>query len=289
MSHSSSALAGIWKEKWINLLSVLSIGVALFVLLVALITVYNLNHFASKLEGRFSMTVYLNDGIPAPDLAALQAAVRSYAAVERVSYISKGEALSELKKSLKDSAYLFEGLDGGNPLPASLSIRLKRGFATGLTVKGLASRIRQMRGVMDVQYGAGFLDAIESVMRGARAVGLVFLAALLGGALFISFSTVKILFYRRREEIETLGLLGATAWFIRAPFLIEGSVLGTAGGLLASLAGYSVFGVFLSRFAGALPVFRFMLVPDYFFLFLPAAGLFIGFSGALIALGRVTS
>ena len=284
---SYGALAGIWKEKWINILSVLSIGVGLFVLLVALVTVYNLNYFASRLQSRFSMTVYLDDAIAPADLAALRSAIRSDAAVERVSYISKARALSDLKKSLKDSPYLFEGLDG-NPLPASLDIRLRRGFATDETVKGLASRLRQMRGVTDVQYGAGFLDAIESVVSGARTAGLAFLAAILLGTLFICYSTVKILFYRRREEIETLGLLGAAAWFIRAPFLIEGSVLGTAGGLLASLAGYAVFGVFLARFAGALPVFRYVLAPDYFFLLLPAAGLFIGFSGALIALGKVT-
>ncbi|MDA8387239.1 MAG: permease-like cell division protein FtsX [Nitrospiraceae bacterium] len=289
MSHPwASALAGIRKEKWINLLSVLSIGVGLFVLLVALIAVYNLDYFASKLQGRFSMTVYLQDGIPAADLAALRTAIRSDAAVGRVSYISKAEALSDLKKALKDSPYLFEGLDG-NPLPASLDIRLRRGFASDDAVSGLASRIKQMRGVADVQYGAGFLDAIESVMSGARTAGLAFLAALLGGTLFICYSTVKILFYRRREEIETLGLLGATPRFIRAPFLIEGSLLGAAGGILASLAGYSIFGVFLARFAGALPVFRYVLTPAYFFLLLPAAGLFIGFSGALIALGRIKS
>ncbi len=286
MSHPGSAIAGIWKEKWINLLSVFSIGVGLFILLISMLIVYNLNFFASKLQGRFSMTVYLDDGISAPDLARMQGAIRSNPAVGSVSYISKAEALAELKKSMKDSAYLFEGLDG-NPLPASLDIRLKRGDATDAMVRGLAAQIKAMRGAVDVEYGAKFLDTIESVISGARSAGLAFLAALLGGVLFVCYSTVKILFYRRRDEVETLGLLGATAWFIRAPFLIEGSVLGVAGGLLASAAGYAVFDVFLAGFAGALPVFRYMQTPVYFLGLLPLAGLFIGFSGALMALGRI--
>ncbi len=286
MNQLGSALSGIWKEKWINLLSVLSIGVGLFILLVSLLVVYNLDFFAKRLQGRFSMTVYLDDGISAAGLTRLQNAIRSNPAVDRVSYISKAEALSELKKAMKDSAYLFDGLDG-NPLPASFDIRLRGGAVTDAMVKGLASEIKAMRGVGDVEYGAKFLDAIESVIAGAKSAGLAFLATLLGGMLFVCYSTVKILFYRRRDEVETLGLLGATAWFIRAPFLIEGSVLGVAGGALASVAGYSIFGFFLTGFAGALPVFRYMQAPGYFLGLLPAAGLFIGFSGALMALGRI--
>lgn len=286
MSHFGSALAGILKEKWINLLSVLSIGVGLFVLLAASLAVYNLDYFAKKLQNRFSITVYLDDGISAPDLSKLQAVIRAHPRVGKVSYISKQDALSELKKSMKDSAYLFEGLDG-NPLPASLEIRLRGDNITDDMVRELASEVKAMRGVGDVEYGAKFLDAIESVITGARSAGYVFLAALLAGMLFVCYSTVKILFYRRKDEVETLGLLGATSWFIRAPFLIEGSVLGLAGGILACAAGYAVFDVFMARFAGSLPVFRFVLTPGYFLFCLPLAGLFIGFSGALMALGRI--
>ncbi len=287
MSGLRSALAGIWKEKWINLLSVLSMGVGLFILLVALFAVYNLNYFASKLQDRFSMTVYLDDGISQQGLASLETAIKASQAVGTISYISKAAALQELKKDMKDSAYLFEGLDG-NPLPASIEVRFKRGSLKSEAVQGLASQIKEMQGVQDVEYGAKFLEGIERIITGARSAGVAFLAALLAGVLFVCYSTVKILFYRRKDEVETLGLLGAGGWFIRAPFLVEGALLGLAGGLLACLAAYGVFGgFFLGGFASSVPVLRYMLFPSVIFFMPVPAGLFIGFTGALIALGRI--
>ncbi|MDA8087458.1 MAG: permease-like cell division protein FtsX [Nitrospiraceae bacterium] len=287
MSGLRSALAGMWKEKWINLLSVLSIGVGLFILLVALFTVYNLNYFASKLQDQFSMTVYLDDGISQQGLARLEGAIKANPAVRTVSYISKDAALGELKKAMKDSAYLFEGLDG-NPLPASIEIRFRRDNLKSEAAQELARQIKAMQGVQDVQYGAKFLEGIERIITGARSAGIAFLAALLVGVLFVCYSTVKILFYRRKDEVETLSLLGAGGWFIRAPFLVEGSLLGLAGGLLACFATYSVFGgFFLGGFASSVPVLRYMLFPAFIFYMPLPAGLFIGFTGALIALGRI--
>ncbi len=288
MNGLRSALAGIWKEKWINFLSVLSIGVGLFILLVSLFTVYNLNYFASKLQDRFSMTVYLDDGISPQALAGLEAAIRANPAVGSISYISKDSALAELKKAMKDSAYLFEGLDG-NPLPASIEIRFREGSSlkTG-EAREFANQVKAMQGVQDVQYGAHFLEGIERVITGARTAGAAFLAALLVGVIFVCYSTVKILFYRRKDEVETQSLLGAGGWFIRAPFLIEGSLLGLAGGLLACFAAYGVFGgFFLGGFASSVPVLRYMLFPSVIFFMPVPAGLFIGFTGALIALGRI--
>ena len=287
MSQARSAFAGIWKEKWINFLSVVSIGVGLFILLVALFTVYNLNHFASKLQDLFSMTVYLDDGISQQNLARLEGAIKADPSVRTVSYISKTAALDELKKSLKDSSYLFEGLDG-NPLPASIEIRFRRDDVKSGTAQEFARQIKAMQGVQDVEYGAKFLEGIERIITDARSAGLAFLAALLIGVLFVCYSTVKILFYRRKDEVETLSLLGAGGWFIRAPFLMEGALLGLAGGLLACLAAYCVFGgFFLGGFASSVPVLRYMLFPA-FIIYMPVpAGLFIGFTGALLALGRI--
>ncbi len=287
MSGLKGTLASIWREKWINLLSILSIGVGLFILLVTLFTVYNLNYFASKLQDRFSMTVYLDDGISPQSLAGLEAAIKANPAVGSVSYISKDAALDELKKAMKDSAYLFEGLDG-NPLPASIEVRFRGNSLKAGEAREISRQIKAMQGVQDVQYGAKFLQGIERIITGARTAGAAFLAALLAGVVFVCYSTVKILFYRRKDEVETLSLLGAGGWFIRAPFLIEGSLLGMAGGLLACIAAYSVFGgFFLGGFASSVPVLRYMLFPSVIFFMPVPAGLFIGFTGALIALGRI--
>jgi len=284
--HLKSALGGLWKEKWIHLLGIVSIAVGLFIITLGFIAVYNLHYLAAKLPEKFSITVYLKEEASPDEAANLVHSLKKNEHVQSAVYISKESALAELKKALKDSDYLLEGLEE-NPLPASIELKLRKDFIKTASVKKFAGELRGMAGVEEVQYGEEFLNSIQSAMSGAKAVGLVFLVALLAGIVFVCYSTVKILFYRKADEVETLKLLGATAWFIRAPFLLEGSIIGLAGGVLAGLAGLLAFGVSLREFASALPVLRNFIVPAEAIYALPAAGLLIGFAGALVALGRI--
>jgi cell division transport system permease protein len=107
------------------------------------------------------------------------------------------------------------------------------------------------------------------------------------GIIFVCYSTVKILFYRRTEEIETYKLLGATRSFIRLPFLIEGAFLGTAGGVAGLLGILSFNYLVLMRLSLSMPLIRKILFPTDLFLLLPFIGLFLGVTGAAIALGRI--
>lgn len=281
-----SALDGLWRERWIHLVSVLSIAVGLLIVTLGVVAVYNLHYRTAKLPERFSMDLFLKEDITPDQLETLLNLLKTNRNIQKVNYISKEKALDELRRSMKESSYLFEGLEE-NPLPASIEIRLKKEFIQNASVKQFADELKGMSGIEEVKYGEQFLNSIQAVMSGARAVGIIFLAALLTGILFVCYSTVKILFYRKADEVETLKLLGATAWFIRAPFLIEGSIMGIAGGALAGLAGFGIFELFLRSFTQSLPVLRYFVLPAETLWSLPVAGLLIGFSGAFIALGRI--
>jgi cell division transport system permease protein len=284
--HIRTAISGLWKERWIYLLSTMSIGVGLFILALGIVAVFNLHALAMKLPERFSMTVYLKDDVTAEETDRLREALRASGGVRKITYISKEEAMRELRSALRDSESLLEGL-GDNPLPASLDVKLRKEFVKSAQVDLLAKEAGAMRGVSDVQYGKEFLGSIQSVTAAARTAGAAFLAVLLLGIIFVCYSTVKILFYRKTEEVETLKLLGATAWFIRAPFLLEGVLMGLAGGLLALAGGFALFEVFFVRFSPAMPVLRHVVLPPHLIYGLPVAGLFIGLAGAAAALGRI--
>ncbi len=284
--HAKSALSGLWKEKWIYLLSTLSMAVGLFVMSVGFVAVYNMHILARELPEKFSMTVYLKDGLSADDMNRLKGAIGADRLVSKVTYISKDDALDELRKSLKGSENLLDGLDN-NPLPASFEVKLKRKSVEPASVGQLAKEIRSMQGVDDIQYGQEFLDQIQKIVRIVQTSGLTFLAALLAGVLFVCYTSVKILFYRKADEVETLKLLGATGWFIRVPFLLEGVAIGVLGGAGALAASFAFFKVFIARFGASMPVLANMAVPSVMLAALPLAGLFIGFTGALIALGRI--
>lgn len=280
------ALSGIWREKWINFLCTLTIATGLFLITLAFLFVHNIGLATRKLPDRFSVMVFLDDGLSPAGIQRVLKTVRSNPAVRKVRYISKKDALRELKSSLQDADYILEGLNE-NPLPASIELRLKKESVTGVSVKSLSMDLKNIKGVAEVQYGRKFLSTIHSIKRNSEVVGFILISALSAGIVFVCYSTVKILFYRKRDEIETLKFLGATKGFIRAPFVIEGGVLGLAGGVISMLGTLSLYYLIYHRLTTFLPLMRGLSIPDELLLLSPLAGLFIGMAGAFIAMGRV--
>jgi cell division transport system permease protein len=280
------ALQSLWHEKWINFLSMLTIAMGLLVITLVASSIYNLNLFTKKLPERFFVIAYLKEGLSEKEVQNVITSVTELGPIEKVKYISKADALSELKTSLKDAEYILEGLDE-NPLPASIEIRLKKEAVGPETVKSFADSLRKMEGIDDVQYGEKFLLSLHSIRTGMETIGLILTVVMISGIIFICYSTVKILFYRRKDEIETLKLLGATRGFIRTPFVIEGSVIGIAGGIIGTLIAFAFYYSVFHKLGATVPIVRAVVFPMEIFLSLPVAGLFLGITGSLIAMGRI--
>ncbi len=289
MSISYSFMATIkslLREKWINLLSVLTIASGLLIISVAFLVVYNIDASARKLPERFSMNIYLEDNLSRDQIADVIAALRKSGAVASVKFISKDDAMKEMKATLKHSDYVLQGLDE-NPLPDSLELKLRKEAAGPDAVKKFAADSLKIKGIKEVDYGEKFLSSLHSLTTGLKTAGLIFIAVLSVGIIFVCYSTVKILFYRRNEEIETFKLLGATKGFIRAPFLIEGTIIGAGGGLFSLIAISAFYYAVVLRLGATMPIFNAVLFPANMFMALPLAGMFLGLTGSVIAIGRL--
>lgn len=287
MSYSVRlAFQSLWHEKWINLLSAVTITMGLLLISVVASSIYNINLFTKKLPERFFVVAYLNDGLDEKGAQDIIASIKSRSMVEKVRFVSKEDALKELKTSLRDADYILEGLNE-NPLPASIEIRFRKEAVGPQSVRQFVDYLKKLSGVDDVQYGEKFLLSIHSIKAGTEAAGLVLTVIMISGIIFICYSTVKILFYRRREEIETLKLLGATRVFIRTPFVIEGGVIGTVGGVLSTLIIFLFYYGVYFKLSASVPIVRSVVFPAGIFLSLPLVGLFLGITGSLIAMGRI--
>jgi len=280
------ALQSLWHEKWINLLSMLTIAMGLLVITLMVSTVYNINLFAKKLPERFFVVAYLGDRVNEQQAQDIITSLKERSGIERVKYVSKTEALKELRTSLKDAEYILEGLNE-NPLPASIEIRFKKEAVGPESVKAFVNSLKKIEGIEDVQYGEKFLLSIHSLKTAVETIGLILTMVTISGIIFICYSTVKILFYRRKEEIETLKLLGATRAFIRTPFVIEGGVIGVAGGVISMLVVIAFYLSVFRQLGATLPIVRAVAFPGELFLPLPLIGLFLGITGSLIAMGRI--
>jgi len=280
------ALQSLRKDKWINLLSMLTIFAGLFIISISFFVFYNIEIATRNLPEKFSMVAYLDTNLGQEKIDQIISAVKSKRAVSSVKFISREEAFREMKGMLKNSQYVLEGLED-NPLPDSLEVKLRRDAMGAESVKQLAEETKNINGISEVDYGEKFLVILQNIKAGVKITGLVLAIILCTGIVFVCYSTVKILFYRRTDEIETFKLLGATKGFIRAPFIIEGAVIGTTAGLTSLAAVFFLHHFLFLKLIVTLPLFKTVLFPSNVFLSLPLIGMFLGIFGAAIALGRL--
>ncbi len=281
-----SSIKSLYNEKWINLLSILTVATSLLIITIIAFVLYNVKIVSDRLPERFSMVAYLKDNLSQEEKQEIINTIKNKHEIEGVRYVSKEEAMKGLKEILKESSYIFEGLDE-NPLSESLEIRIKKNLVSSSSVKAISEDIRKISGIEDLHYGEKIAEAIYGLKISLQNMSIIVFAAISAGVIFVIYSTVKILFYRRKEEIEIIKLLGATKGFIRMPFLIEGGIIGFLGGIL-SIVGIMIFYFAVTyRLSSIMPVLKTLVFPIWFLLLLPAIGIILGILGSIIALGRL--
>jgi cell division transport system permease protein len=130
--------------------------------------------------------------------------------------------MRDLAETLGSQAGLLEGLSK-NPLPASYEVVFRNGDLSREELKQIKESLEKVKGVDEVQYSEQWLEQIEGFVYITRILGLVVGGLLCVAVLFIVTNTIKLAIYSRRDEIEIYKLVGATDWFVKTPFLIEGA------------------------------------------------------------------
>ena len=289
LSYSfKTAFKNIWLEKWINLLTILSISIGLSIFCLFVIISLNFDSAIQQWSKSFGIVVYLDKDINKEREEALRKTFHEDPDILEIEYISKERALTEVRKILGENALILDSMKR-IPLPPSFEMKLKSELLQSAIVRNKAAEIKKMPGVEEVQYGEKWLsslNAISSVMRNG--------AAILGGAIliavtFMTYSTIKIFFNRRKEDVEILKLLGAPKSFIRLPFLIEGLFVGTMGGIISSLALFGVYTFTTMKIVEFMPSIELFTasLPLLIYIVIPVAGAVMSLVGSFIAVGRI--
>lgn len=226
------ALAAFRRAPLLTGLSAAMVGLALFVVGLFSVAAYNLRQALATVEERVEVVAYLRDGTPDDDVAEARRFLEGLEVVSEVVYVSKNDALRVARADLPEIGDLSGDLDV-NPFPASLEIRLAQGYRSSETVRSVAEDVGVYPFVEDVRFGRDWVDKLFLLRR----IGAV-TAAVLGGAFavvaaLIIGTAIRIAVFARRDEIHIMRLVGATLGFIRRPFLVEGALTGTLGGILA--------------------------------------------------------
>jgi cell division transport system permease protein len=204
-----------------------------------------------------------------------------------VEFISKDEAMRELREGLGAQSKLLNGLTE-NPLPASFEVVFKDARTSGADPEKIKERLEKTEGVEEVQYTEQWLERFRGLMLILKVSGYIIGGLLCVAVLFIVTNTIKLTIYSRRDEIEITKLVGGTDWFIKIPFLIEGAIQGIFSGLIALLILFLVYALFSLKSVQVLGLFVLDIVflSGGYVIFIMALGLVLGVLGSLIALGR---
>ena len=281
------ALLNIRTNLSVHLLGLGTIVASLLILGAFLLLFGNLNNWLQKWGTALSMSVYLKDGISSTEREGIDSAIKGLQGVESRRFISKEEALKDLKAVLGDQGEFLSGLDR-NPLPASYELVFKEDGTDRIDPETVKRRLETIDGVEDVEYSREWQKKLTGFLEVVGLVGFIIGGLLCLCVIFIVTNTIKLTIYSRMDEIEILKLVGATDWFVKTPFLIEGAIQGIAGGALAVLALYAGYLFFPSgniSLLGVAPLNFTFLSPGYLMLIF-SLGAVLGMTGSFIAIGR---
>jgi cell division transport system permease protein len=189
-----------------------------------------------QVRGETKVSVYLKDDVLNRQVGQLELRLRQNPDVKTVVYLSNAAALEKMKKQLGKDNNVFKQLPV-NPLPASLEVHLHDPGQA----KAVAATVRGRPGVDSVNYGGKTADRVLRVGATIEAVvgGLILILAI--AAVLLIANTIRLSIHSRRREIEVMKLVGATNWFVRLPFIIEGMLCGLVGAAVAIVLLYASY------------------------------------------------
>lgn len=285
----SESWAGIRKNALMTLAAVSTVAVCLALSALFMILVQNINFISWILESEIELVAYLEDDFNRDlgrDYVVRQ--IGAIAGVDTVLYVTREEALDDLRRQFGDEQHLLDAVAGDNPLRDAVRIVV----TDTDQLDAIASRVSGMASIDEVRYERELISRLLAFTDVARAGGMGLVVVLAAATFLIVSNTVRLTVFARREEIEIMKLVGATPWFIRMPFIIEGLVVGVSGAVVALAVTWYGYTLVLSRLALSLPFVPMLSVRplmDIVAGLLLGTGAFLGIISSAFAVRRFLS
>lgn len=274
----------VWVNRLMSLASITVLMACLVIIGLGSMIYFNINALLDNIESQNVVMVYVQDGASDEDTTRMGNEIKVMNNVEDCIFVPKEDAFAAQLESMGEDAVLLEGLDE-NPLPDAYKVVVKDLTMFDQTV----SELKAMQNVENVRENSDLADKLVSVRKAVTIVIAGMVALLFIVSLFIISNTIRITMFSRKLEISIMKAVGATNWFIRWPFMIEGMVIGVTSGLVS-------FGLLAGLYQGMIYVFKNMLAiftpvsfgayAGWILLIFMGIGIFTGSFGSLISMGK---
>ncbi len=230
----SEGFRNVFKNKKSSFTSLITMICAMFIFGVAFAIGENANSVVEQVSKSQGIQVFMVRDATDEQINTLESEIWNIGTdkIQKVEFVSKQQALEEMKTNFEDNQWIFEGYEGENNIfPVSYIVRL-----TDLSyTKEVEDKISQMDNVDEIRSSNKVIDTLIKIARGVRIAVMVIFVLLIIMAVTIISNTIKLTVHSRRREISIMKYVGATNGFIRGPFVVEGIVIGLCAALITIL------------------------------------------------------
>jgi len=216
-------------------MALIIVAACMFVLGSTFAVALNVTNIGIQMQSQIEIKAFLVDGFKGTE--ALAGKIKAISGVRDAIYISSDQALKDMSEDYPDYREVIKSLPE-NPLPASFDVKL----SDPKSVRQIAAAVESLDGVESVNYGQSYVEGLSRMLQVLWSFTALILVAMAFGSAIIVNNTIGITVTARKSEIEIMKLVGASDGFVRAPFVLEGMLIGVIGSGLAGIgifAGYS--------------------------------------------------
>jgi len=283
LAHLADAWRNLIRHISLTVSSVIAVTVTLLIVGVLVVIAGNISDFTDNIESDFQIQATISPGFSEDkEIAELQAQIEQLDHVESCTFSSKEELIAENGEMFR----YYEGEDR-NPLYDVFRIELD----DNRQIDAVSEALNQMDGIVEATYGGDEITVMVSVFEALRSGGAVFVVFLAILALLFIQNTIRMTIQARNTEIAIMRSVGASNWYIRGPFILEGMYIGVLGSIIPIVLISCGYYALYQAFDGVLLSSMFVMKPMWPFIFgvcliLLLGGILVGMAGSFLAVGK---
>lgn len=280
-----AALKSFKRNRTLSLVSIITLTATLFIMGIFIMFMQNINMGMKDVESQIEIKVFFKNTITKVEQENIYNEIDKISGVKTIDLEDKAEALEKFNKQVSenDSSLLSNYDASNNPLPNSYIVQLENPEVSQQVI----TSIENMPGIESIGNDKDFTDKIISISKNVQWIGIILFILMMTTSIFLISNTIKLTIYSREKEIGIMKFIGATDWFIRWPFIIEGAIIGLIGAISANFLLYSLYKIVFVKINENLLLIN-LLSPSYITQTLQwqfiLAGVLIGGLGSLWSL-----
>jgi cell division transport system permease protein len=227
----NEVLVGLWRNVTMTVAMIITMSVSLTMLGASVLLYMQVDQMKNYYYGEIEVSVFLKTDVTADQRQAIDTAIASNPLVKERTYETREQAFKRFQELWQDSPDFVKSI-GPNSLPESFRVKLK----DPEKYKTFADQIQGMQGILDIIDQRTLLDKVFKIFNAIQVMALVVAAVMALAALLLVGNTIQVAAYSKRREVAVMKLVGASNWFIQAPFVLEAVVAGLIGAILGFVA-----------------------------------------------------